>query len=265
MCSEIRQLKPLRRLGVKDNLLGLAMWSVTGQGVGFVGGEWHIQGMSNQKEVIYRTAQDLVGEYELVIKRIENACDDYDSKRMIDPGAMALQLRILLIDTSTKQRGRSLMNIMGVSQNQRILSTVPQPITQNTVASMGFLGLRGTSAEVDWYATLDESQGARNVFPTERWLDEVVFKGKGIPFSRRKIIRVIADRENGAHVDPTIDPDYYEIAKNNGMGFIFVKDNEEEISLGNPFPAAMRQLCFEVLKTDIRLRNEGWLWKVANT
>ena len=31
-------MKPLRRLGVKDNLLGLAMWSVTGQGVGFVGG-----------------------------------------------------------------------------------------------------------------------------------------------------------------------------------------------------------------------------------
>jgi hypothetical protein len=220
--------------------------------------------MSEQQGAIYRAAKDLVGEYETVIQRIKNACQNFDSGAFIDPGTMALQLRILLIDSSAGSRGRSLMNIMGVSQKQRLLSTVPQPITERTISSMGFLGLVGSGQEIHWKPSLQTIPGSQRLLATDRWLSENVFKGKGITFDRKKVIKTIADRENGAHVDPTIDPEYYEIANNNGSGFVFVHEDGKEIPLGNPFPALLRQLCYEILMTDARLRNEGWLWIVEN-
>jgi hypothetical protein len=54
---------------------------------------------------------------------------------------MALQLRLLLIDFSVRTGGRSLMNLIGVTNAQRILSTMPQVISKQPVSNNGFLGL----------------------------------------------------------------------------------------------------------------------------
>jgi hypothetical protein len=177
---------------------------------------------------------------------------------------MALQLRLLFIDSSARTGGRSVMNLLGVTKAQRILSTVPQVISDRTISSMGFLGLSTSANGSEWIATLADTPGARNLLTTERWLSENIFKTGSITFTRRKLIKVIADKEGGAHLDPEIDPEYYEIARANGAGWTFLGADGQEVPLGNPFPAMMRQLCYEVLTTDVRLRNEGWMWKIGN-
>lgn len=108
----------------------------------FVRGQWEVQVMGNkQQEGIRRTALECLEHYELIIRRIRNLCADFDSKDLIDPKSMALQLRLLFIDSSSRTGGRSVMNLMGVTNSQRILSTVPQRISERTISSVGFLGM----------------------------------------------------------------------------------------------------------------------------
>ena len=230
----------------------------------FVRGQWEVQAMGNkQREGIKRTALECLEHYELIIRRIRNLCAGFDSKDLIDPGSMALQLRLLFIDSSSRTGGRSVMNLIGVTNAQRILSTVPQRISERTISSMGFLGLRLSEGEANWYAPVGDIKGAQNLLTTEEWLGESIFKTGSITFTRLKLIKVIAYKEGGAHLDPNIDPEYYEIARANDAGWTFSLGDGQEIALGDPFPAMLRQLCYEVLMTDARLRNEGWMWKVV--
>lgn len=216
-----------------------------------------------QREGIRRSALECLEYYELITRRIQDLCANFDSKRLIDAGSMALQLRLLFIDSSAHMGGRSVMNLMGVSNAQKILSTVQQRISESTISSVGFLGLRISEAGPEWYAPLSEAPGARNLLTTDKWLKEAIFKTASITFTRFKLISVIANTEGGAHVDPIIDPEYYAIAKANGAGWSFTTSKGQEIPLGNPFPAMLRQLCYEVLMTDTRLRNEGWMWQMG--
>ena len=229
----------------------------------FVRGQWEVQAMGNkQREGIRRTALECLEHYELIIRRISKLCADFDSKDLIDPGSMALQLRLLLIDSSSRRGGRSVMNLMGVTNAQKILSTAPQRISERTISSIGFLGLQLSDGEANWYAPLGATKDAQNLLTTEKWLEEPIFKTGYITFTRLKLIKVIADKEGGAHVDPNIDPEYYEIARANGAGWTFFVGDGQGIPLGDPFPAMLRQICYEVLMTDARLRSEGWMWKV---
>lgn len=229
----------------------------------FVRGQWEVQAMGNkQREGIRRTALECLEHYELIIRRIRNLCADFDSMDLIDPGSIALQLRLLPIDSSSRTGGRSVMNLMGVTNAQKILSTVPQRISERTISSIGFLGLRLSEGEANWYAPVRDTKGELNLLTTEKWLEEPIFKTGSITFTRLKLIKVIANKEGGAHLDPNIDPEYYEIARANGAGWTLFLGDGQEIPLGDPFPAMLRQLCYEVLMTDARLRNEGWMWKV---
>jgi hypothetical protein len=48
------------------------------------------------------------------------------------------------------------------------------------------------------------------------------------------LIIVLANKEDGAHVDPFIDPEHFEIAKANGSGFSFIGLRGVERPFGNP-------------------------------
>ena len=71
----------------------------------------------NQREIIRRSALECLEQYELIIERIKDLCADFDSGRRADIGSMALQLRLLFIDSSARSGGRSVMNLLGISQS----------------------------------------------------------------------------------------------------------------------------------------------------
>jgi hypothetical protein len=81
------------------------------------------------------------------------------------------------------------------------------------------------------------------------WNAPVLKDNKGRTFSRREIVKNIADTDGGAHVDPSLDEAYIDLSRNNSLGWVFQKGNIEKTFEGRPELACVRQIAYEVLLT----------------
>ena len=88
-------------------------------------------------------------------------------------------------------------------------------------------------------------------------MNKIVLKDfAGNTFTRCKLIKTLADKEGGAHVDPKLDEDYVNLIKNNSMGLKYVTHRggiTRETEMGNPVLHSLRQIAHEVT---ITLRDE---------
>lgn len=51
------------------------------------------------------------------------------------------------------------------------------------------------------------------------WLNEIVFKAREFTFTRKEVIKAIADKEGGAHFDRKCDESHYQLSRENGLGW----------------------------------------------
>jgi hypothetical protein len=90
----------------------------------------------------------------------------------------------------------------------------------------------------------------------EWWNDPVTKDSQGATFARRNYVLGCANKEGGAHVDPSLDAEWAGLTRNNtlhlritsaGMEFVVAPGSGgEEIQLGNPALASVRQIAYEV-------------------
>jgi hypothetical protein len=104
-----------------------------------------------------------------------------------------------------------------------------------------------------------EGMGWRRFVPVGAWLEQVVYVIDRQPFSRKRLILVVADKDGGAHVDAELPPDYRVLAEPGSLGVIVTREGQVETR--NPIRdaplAALRQMGFEVLNSpDIVARGE---------
>ncbi|MFC1938028.1 hypothetical protein ACFLWY_05690, partial [Chloroflexota bacterium] len=89
------------------------------------------------------------------------------------------------------------------------------------------------------------------------WWDKIVLMDyAGNIFTRCSLIKTLADKEGGAHVDRELPEDYVNLIKNNSMSITYVTRRggiTEERAMGNPVLHSVRQVAHEVIKT---LRDE---------
>ena len=87
----------------------------------------------------------------------------------------------------------------------------------------------------------------------DEWWDKVVLMDfVGNIFTRGRLIKTLADKEGGAHVDPKREEDYVNLIKNNSMGITYVTRRSgitSEKAMGNPVSHSVRQIAYEVIKT----------------
>jgi hypothetical protein len=82
------------------------------------------------------------------------------------------------------------------------------------------------------------------------WWNDPVSRFPGNTWCRKDYIRVLANKEGGAHVDPNLDSLYEAIVRNNLLGWTYADDVVGEKPFeGNAVTAGVRQIAHEVLKT----------------
>ena len=72
---------------------------------------------------------------------------------------------------------------------------------------------------------------------------------RGQAFSRRAIVLAVANKDGGAHVDPSLDEAYAALTRGNSMNWKTVAPGGAEADLPGPHLATVRQIAHEVLTT----------------
>ena len=102
----------------------------------------------------------------------------------------------------------------------------------------------------------------------DRWWTQTVINAMGRKFTRRDLVLTTANQDGGAHLDPGVDKDYYDLTRLNALGIYGGGDKEriqlmwgsaeprladtqdvELTSPGSPVPASLRQIAWELTTT----------------
>jgi hypothetical protein len=106
----------------------------------------------------------------------------------------------------------------------------------------------------DYVAPLDglppSRRGDKRISFDRWWRKNIILKDAEInTFTRRDLVRTVANKEGGAHVDPKLDQAYASLAKFNSMGWkVYVHSKDKEFE-NSPVLPSIRQITHEILKT----------------
>lgn len=100
-----------------------------------------------------------------------------------------------------------------------------------------------------YIALLDASPESRLTSFAEWWDTPVFSDPAGNQMSRKQLVLTCANQDGGAHVDPSLDPIYAKVTKENFLGWVKVDQSGNEESMGDPSKEAIRQIAHETLKT----------------
>lgn len=103
----------------------------------------------------------------------------------------------------------------------------------------------------------------------DRWWEQTVINvPNGKTFSREDLVKTVANKDGGAHVDPTLDDDYYALTRLNSLE-VYGGGTKDELylswgdpdakfthapdveltALSSPVPASIRQIAWELTKS----------------
>lgn len=66
---------------------------------------------------------------------------------------------------------------------------------------------------------------------------------------RRDVVLALANKEGGAHLDPSQPEEIKALERENSMGWVYIEGDEQSPFLNSPLPATVRQIAHEVLVT----------------
>lgn len=164
---------------------------------------------------------------------------------------IAATLRVLLHDTADS---KSLLEQLGLKDQDFYDTAAKAEEFFSKGKRLGsFAGLVGIQAGDGgrYVPFFDESPpGFTEYVPFDKFWGRVVFiDNQENSFTRKKIILAVANQDGGTHVDPNLDEKYYQLSRENSMGWEVFENASQPSSPGKPELPALRQIAHEVLRT----------------
>jgi hypothetical protein len=207
-------------------------------------------GKASRKKGASRPKSELIELLSENVKFLEASSQAYDAGFEGEAKRLAVVLRVLLHDT---KQSHSLLQQIGVKSRLRFDDSAVPINPSNLLPEPGLVMLKLTAGSGGRYiATLDDLSPSRvksRAAFAGWWSNPVMKLSDGRTWSRRDLVLTLANQEGGAHVDPTLDPDYEHLARLNALGWMFVDERGERPFEGNAVAAAVRQVAHEVIAT----------------
>lgn len=181
------------------------------------------------------------------------SCIFYDSGDIAEGKRISLELRKLLHDTG---KCTSILSNLKL-KNTNFISTSCGYNEKNLISTFALTSIKmscnNNESSAEYVPFLDDNY--KNTIPFDQWWNDIIIydmnKNK---FLRKDIVLFIADQDGGAHVDEGLEQRYYDLTRNNTVGFKFFNKNEER-DLENVHLATVRQIAHEVIRTfEVELR-----------
>ena len=173
--------------------------------------------------------------------------DEFDNGRDAEANRLALSLRVLLHDT---KRSHSVLGQLGMLDQQ--FYDISWPIDQtNLLTTHRLVSFFASKDGTKYRAHLDNLPESRKQHFFDWWTDFIFVDEKGRQLTRRDLVLTCADQDGGAHVDPEVEENYFDLEFKNSLGWK-VMLGDEKVELGRPGRVAIRQIAHETLKTLIK-------------
>lgn len=228
-----------------------------------------------------RTPQEVLGIFECNMSMLEHLCEEFDKGRIEVALWIAVILRTLLYTYYNRNKKEhtslsvidQLKEINGKYKIHYVSTAFPAPAKNGTVIGWNISGsVYGGLIPRDPYfiglaikklviggdgnntASIIPLKDADNqhpfeMIPLEDWLDQIVFKDydKKKELSRKEVIKIIANVEGGAHLDPKV-PEMYDTFSNAKAFKVYFEDDVVTFER-NPVFVSVRQIAWEVIES----------------
>lgn len=183
---------------------------------------------------------------------LQSSAKLYDLGNEAEAKRMAVTLRVLLHDTKASS---SLLGQMHLKKKMQFVSTAQKYDPTNLLSQQCLirLDLVGNTAR---YVPLFENNDCYRLLSFPDWSGEIVFSNQKKNLYRRKqVLKLLANQDGGAHVDPELDDDLAVMKTNDLTSWTVVRADGKESPLDNDAVyATMRQMTFEVLQSLHRVK-----------
>jgi len=196
--------------------------------------------------------KELLENFEEQMHLLLSACKAYDAGEEVQAKNIAIRLRVLAHDSRRSQ------SLLGQLDKKRGLfaSTLIDYSPTNLVSSFPLLSIVMESGNIHYSPLLNTAPEKMVYLKFDDWWNEIIFDDKKNIFSRKDIVRYVADQDGGAHVDPKLEVNFANLLKYNSLGYKIGKNTDGDV-LGalengkppkiNPVYAVLRQIGFEMV------------------
>ena len=204
-----------------------------------------------------RSQEDLIARFWEQINFLRSSSAAFDKGDEAEARRLAVTLRIFFIHS---QKSKSLFEQQDIGRRITMLNTAEPINPRNLLPTFGLVMVRMDAGGGRYIPLLGDGPSfeTSRLLPINRWLSRPVGKRGTKQWSRQELITWVANSDGGAHIDSQLDPEHYELSRENGMGWQFsTSDSELEPIKGDFVLASIRQIAYEVDKTVIRHVDRG--------
>jgi hypothetical protein len=225
---------------------------------------WLVRGPRYPLVVANRSREEVIQKLAEQVGLLRSSARAFDEGIDAEALRMAVHIRVLVHHT---KRSRSLLNQLGVQHQLLFLDTwqPPEPsqpghiIVHRWDAGLAVIEfhMEEGKGEARFRAPLnDQPDRITGPQPFRFWWNQAVIEDVTRQrFTRKDLVLFMANQEGGAHIDPEIKPRWHALTRLNSLGwgyrenYITVPAGPDDSPMGNPVPANIRQIAFEVEKS----------------
>ncbi len=196
---------------------------------------------------IPQSPEELNAHLQEQLQFLQASAESYDNGFDGEAKRLAVTVRVLVHD---KGQSQSLLGQLGKKTIDFYDTALPNH-PGNFLPYSGLIMSRVSLSRSKYLPLLDDGPDKlfRLVNFATWWNAIVLIDGQRNQISRRDIVLAMADKDGGAHVDPSLDEIYSRLSRSNSLGQYALVQGEAPYPFKNPERATVRQIAHEILKT----------------
>lgn len=195
-----------------------------------------------RKMSVKQSSDELIEHLQEQYRFLQSSARSYDIGFDGEAKRLATVIRILLHDT---KNSRSLLSSLGIKKNLSYYDKFFGKDRSNIKAFVG-VGMEFTNEGLRYVANNSIPEN-RSTF--DKWWNGIVIIQGGNIFTRSDVILSVANKDGGAHVDPSLDSRYTELSRNYNDVWNVSIGNKKGVVENGPHLPIIRECANEILLT----------------